>query len=301
MSVRALRPLGPPPSPASAETPAGVTPAPTAESASRPSAGPGIPPITLDALLHRADLWRGAQLAGSTAATIASGFAVLDAELPGGGWPAGALVELMPGSAATYASQRDPARAGAMRGNGALSLLLPAIARLTRAGRWVALIAPPLPLHAPALLQHGIDLAHLLHVATADAQERNWASERCLRSGAVAATIVWPGMLSFTARKRLQLAAEAGGGSGFLMLPAAAADQSSPAPLRLTITAQASGAALHILKRRGPRCDRPIVLPLARPLPARKRNTPATESDHALARPLATRPAADRAPRPAAA
>ncbi|NIE60692.1 recombinase RecA, partial [Burkholderia sp. Ap-955] len=40
-------------------------------------------------------LWRGSQLARGGPRTIETGFAPLSAELPGGGWPVGGLVELL--------------------------------------------------------------------------------------------------------------------------------------------------------------------------------------------------------------
>ncbi|MFX8125914.1 hypothetical protein ABTL08_19180, partial [Acinetobacter baumannii] len=38
-------------------------------------------------------LWRGSSLGAHSAPTLPSGFAALDAELPGGGWPLGAVTE----------------------------------------------------------------------------------------------------------------------------------------------------------------------------------------------------------------
>ena len=40
-------------------------------------------------------LWRGRDLAAVTEPGCATGFAALDAQLPGAGWPAGALTELL--------------------------------------------------------------------------------------------------------------------------------------------------------------------------------------------------------------
>ena len=40
-------------------------------------------------------LWRGSQLARAYGKTVDTGYAALSAELPGGGWPLGALVELL--------------------------------------------------------------------------------------------------------------------------------------------------------------------------------------------------------------
>jgi hypothetical protein len=57
--------------------------------------------------------------------TQPSGFAVLDAQLPGGGWPIGAITELMP----------------ELAGIGELRLLAPALVALARAGRYAAAAA----------------------------------------------------------------------------------------------------------------------------------------------------------------
>ena len=45
--------------------------------------------------LERGEVRRGDAFAVAPAPTLASGFPVLDAELPGGGWPLGALIELL--------------------------------------------------------------------------------------------------------------------------------------------------------------------------------------------------------------
>ena len=63
---------------------------------------PLIPAQPLDAInratrlsqLHPG-LWRASQIGGAPGRTTASGFDVLDAQLPGGGWPHGVLTELL--------------------------------------------------------------------------------------------------------------------------------------------------------------------------------------------------------------
>ena len=40
------------------------------------------------------DIWRAAALARPAGRALPSGHAALDAQLPGGGWPVGALVEI---------------------------------------------------------------------------------------------------------------------------------------------------------------------------------------------------------------
>src|SRR6266404_1545316 len=79
------------------------------------------------ALLDRPDIWRGDSLNRVGTPTVACGFPELDAELPGGGWPAGALTEILP----------------AHEGIGELRLLGPALAGLSQLGLRLAWIAPP--------------------------------------------------------------------------------------------------------------------------------------------------------------
>ena len=85
--------------------------------------------------------------------------------LPGGGWQAGTIVELMPTET----------------GIGELRLLMPALARITQAERHVALIAPPYIPFAPALSQHGVRLERLLVIRAQKAEDILWAFEQTLR------------------------------------------------------------------------------------------------------------------------
>src|SRR5256885_5061008 len=90
--------------------------------------------VALEEILQRHPVWRGGA-AFSRAAAVPSGFAVLDGELPGGGWPTGGPTEIL----------------GLQQGIGELRLLLPALAALTTARqRAIRLPPPPLP-YAPPL------------------------------------------------------------------------------------------------------------------------------------------------------
>src|SRR6266571_3469358 len=102
-------------------------------------------------LLHNPLLWRGDQLARIEHA-VPSGFADLDDELPGGGWPQGALTELLLNE----------------EGIGELRLLLPALQRLAQSGEWIALVAPPHIPYAPAFAAAGIDPARIIVIETAE-------------------------------------------------------------------------------------------------------------------------------------
>jgi hypothetical protein len=132
--------------------------------------------LTLAQVLDRPDVWRGDTLARTPLPGVPTGFAELDRELPGGGWPRGGLTEILP----------------LRRGIGELSLLLPALARLSSDElAWLVCVASPHPLHAPALHESGIDLSRLL-VASAPGRDsclglRTLTRDRwCWRSGRLA-------------------------------------------------------------------------------------------------------------------
>ncbi|MBU0753344.1 MAG: translesion DNA synthesis-associated protein ImuA [Gammaproteobacteria bacterium] len=216
-------------------------------------------------VLLRPDIRRGDQFAVAPAhpagcalgvPTFASGFAALDAELPGGGWPRGALTEILVDG----------------HGLGELSLLLPALRGLRAGGDWVLAIAPPdgnCTLHAPAWAAAGVDLERLAVVSPAAARDALWAAEQALLSGAPQAVLCWSAAADSRAVRRLQVAAAQGGQGGavaFLFRPLRCAREPSAAALRLSLAAAPQGAlAVTILKRRGPPLAEPIVLALPRP------------------------------------
>ena len=168
----------------------------------------------------------------------ASGWTELDAVLPGGGWQAGTIVELMP----------------AAMGIGELRLLMPALARITGTGRHIALIAPPYVPFASALSQRGVRLERLLVIQAQQSEDILWATEQSLRCRSFGAVLTWP---AATIRdreiRRLQLAAEAGGSTGFLYRSADAARAASPAALRLKLQRVANALQIDVVKCRGGR------------------------------------------------
>lgn len=202
---------------------------------------------SLQSVLQRADVWRGDRLAQAHEAGVASGFATLDAELPGGGWPRGALTELLSDS----------------RGIGELSLLMPALGACA-ARAPVALLAPPFAPHAPAW-SAVLPLERLLLVEAGGADVA-WAAEALLGSGALGAMLLYlPAKVDARSLRRLQLAAEAHAAPVFLFRSLAAARSASPAVLRLTLQGCAAGLQVGILKRRGPPCTQRLLLEVPRP------------------------------------
>lgn len=190
---------------------------------------------TLERLAH---LCRNGRSTDAPApATLPTGFQPLDALLPCGGWPAGALTELLSDVA----------------GIGELTLLLPALAQLTRAGRYLMLIEPPWLPCAAALARQGLVLARTWIVRTPGPQATLWAAEQALRCPTVGAVLAWPGTVADRNLRRLQLAATAGGSLGVLYRPAQAALTASPAALRLQLQwcADPAGLDVRIHKARG--------------------------------------------------
>ena len=208
---------------------------------------------TFTALLSHPAIWRGNQLGHVATPSVPTGFATLDAELPGGGWPTAALTEILP--------QHD--------GIGELRILGHALATLSARGRWLAWIAPPYLPYAPALQAAGIDLARLLFIKTRSPRETLWAIEQALRSRACGAVLAWPDKIAYPELRRLQLAAEDNPGLAVLFRAPRSADDNTPAALRLGLQTCAGNLAVRVLKRRGALLNKPLLL---RPPPVVNRN-----------------------------
>lgn len=194
----------------------------------------------LQQLLRDARLWRGDRQAPLRA--WATGHSVLDALLPGGGWPCGNLSEIV------YAQC----------GVGELRLATPLLARLTQQQRPVALIAPPYLPYAPALQQQGLNLQYTHIIDATQEQQALWAAEELLRAGA-GAVLLWQAQLDLQAQRRLQLAAEQGDG---VLLAYRRGQQSAhgTAALSLRIARVAQHAQVEVLKCRGARPAQPCLL-----------------------------------------
>ncbi|HMO46783.1 MAG TPA: translesion DNA synthesis-associated protein ImuA [Rubrivivax sp.] len=238
--------------------------------------GPAAAPAALPR--HWRDkVWAGTQFAATSQPALPTGHAALDAELPGGGWPASGLTELLfdaPGS-------------------GEWRLLAPAL-RAQAARRPVVCVAPPLLPYAPALRALGLPLqrfvwvtppgaaqaAQAAHGAQA-AADAAWALEQALRSGGCGAALWW-GEAGTTMLRRLHLAALEHGCLLWVLRPLAARRQASPAPLRLACSPLPRGRlAVDVFKRRGPAQAAPLQLQLP---PVAGLEHPMEAPDHAVAR-----------------
>jgi protein ImuA len=199
-------------------------------------------------LLENPAIWRIGDLSKRAQAGWATGFAALDRELPDCGWPKQGMSEILCND----------------MGVGEVSLLAPALAAMTREGKGVVWVNPPHLPYAPALVAHDIDLAKVLIVRTASHADSLWAAEQALRSGAVNAVLLWLRQhVDYQALRRLHLACETGASAAFVYRASCFGTQSSPAPLRIAVSAQQGKLSLCIIKRRGLMSSRDIAIDTA--------------------------------------
>lgn len=222
-------------------------------------------------------VWPAAELDGAVRAVRRSGHAALDAQLPGGGWPLGALTEVL---------QAQP-------GLHEWRLLLPAVRDAAREGTVLLLGVPHLPGLA-ALAAQDLPPGTLLRVEADRPADRLWAAEQALRCEAVTVLLAWLPQARPEQLRRLHLAAQAREGAGagplfFAFRPAAARHESSAAPLRLALRHASDGRLeLDLFKRRGPVLDAPLLIEAPAPVHLALRRRAARSADAIGA------PAADR-------
>jgi protein ImuA len=198
-------------------------------------------------------LWRADDLATAARPGWPTGHALLDAQLPGGGWPPGGLSELL-----------------VAPGNGELRLLAPLMQRLAATqARELVWIAPPHPPCAAALAALGLASASLLWVHPRSSADAAWAAEQALRGDAAALVLWWCEVATTATLRRLHLAAQ--DTPLCLIGPPHWRERSSPAPLRLACSTDAEGhLCIDLFKRRGPPLAAPLRLDLPWPSGARR-------------------------------
>jgi protein ImuA len=200
-------------------------------------------PITAPEAVHPS-LWYASQLARSATRCIDTGHAALSAQLPGGGWPTGSLIELL--------LQQN--------GIGEMRLLHPVLADMKRP---IMLLQPPQVPQLLGLSALGVQPAQLIWVkGTGRAADGQWAAEQALRSGCCGAVLLWDKHVRGEALRRLHLAAQTSDTLFCMLRPIQEARDASPAPLRLAVRGAAGGLQIEFIKRRGPQRDEPLFLPL---------------------------------------
>jgi protein ImuA len=150
---------------------------------------------------------------------VSTGCGPLDELLPGGGVCRGTLAEWL--------------AAGEGTGSGTLALLCAREA--CRDGGTLIVLDDRREFYPPSAVRLGIDLEQLIVVRANDAADNLWALDQSLRCRAVAAVLAWPEKLDGRVFRRLQLAAEEGGGLGLLIRPDAARGDPSWANVRVFV------------------------------------------------------------------
>lgn len=195
----------------------------------------------LQNLMQSTGLWRASSIDGQYLESCPSGFEALDRELPGSGWPASGITELL----------HDHA------GIGELRLLMPALAQLSHnQTRWILFVSPPYIPYAPALGRAGIDLARVLVCQPKNTKDYLWVMEKALSSQSCSAVITRPAGILDKQVRRLQVAAKSGNCWGVLFRPESAGVNASPAELRIrlrphTHSKDHSALSLKVIKRHG--------------------------------------------------
>ena len=172
---------------------------------------------------------KGASLVTST------GMPALDELLPDGGWPKGGLVEiLVSGSSAA-----------------SIELVLPALARLGRQGRWTAMVTPPHGARSAVFTAPGINASRLLQVNPHPGRSGLWTVESMLCSGDFGAVLAWPACETGLMDKRLQKAAKTGKALCVLFRHGCVPVLNSGVDIRLKLETNETGQALYLLNNRG--------------------------------------------------
>ncbi len=153
---------------------------------------------------------RGLETVGKQAThkpTISCGCAALDRVLPDGGYSPGSVIEYL----------------RAMPGCGASTLAFTAAAAAMRSTQgFVVIIDTQHNIYPPALASWGIDLEKVVLVRPQSDVDALWAVDQSLRTPAVAAVVADVERIDDRAARRMQLAAEQGGGLALLLRPASA-------------------------------------------------------------------------------
>lgn len=206
------------------------------------------------------DVWRANELASYRTTAIPTGDSGLNRELPDGGWPSGVLIELLLQQA----------------GIGEMQLLQPALRQT--GSRAIMLVQPPHPPQAMAWAVENFPVERLVWVRSQRSADALWAAEQILRNRSCAALMLWQTQVRNESLRRLHLAAQAGDTVFWLVRPLAAAQDASPAPLRLALRPAAAGIRIDIIKRRGPLREQPLIVPFGQTSAA---NFHFIEHDHA--------------------
>ena len=138
---------------------------------------------------------------------ITSGCPAMDRQLPGGGYARGSMLELLRSHS----------------GSGISSIALMIARQAIVDGKYLVLVDPQRQFYPPALKSLGIPMERVIALQPSNHADSIWGLAQVLRCTAVGAVIAEVGTLEDRVARKLQLAAEQGGGLGVFIRDARAA------------------------------------------------------------------------------
>jgi len=195
-----------------------------------------------------AHVWRADAVDHAVAQTLDSSYPALNAVLPGGGWPQGALVEVLQPQDSLHE----------------WGLVAPALAAMQAAQprHLMVLVGAPCRPFGPALGARQLNMQRMVCVH-GKGPALLWATREALQCADVGAVLAWLPDARSAHLRRLQIAAHAHNKLLFVFRTPSAQHESSPAPLRLLLegwAGEAGNLRVHVLKRRGPPLAAPLLL-----------------------------------------
>lgn len=193
-----------------------------------------------------AAVWRGDRMVRTQLASTPTGWAALDAELPGQGWPSQSLTEILQPQSSLLEWRLTAA----------------ALRQQSAQRKAIVAVGAPQPPHASGLAQQGIAPDQLVWIQASTPHERLWVLEQLIRANCAGALLAWLPQAHPEQIRRLQISAQQFHGLVFLFRPDSCLHQASAAPLRVRVRCGAPWSLqLHIAKRRGPAHSGVIDLP----------------------------------------
>ena len=184
--------------------------------------------------LHHVNAWENTTASGTSLVTP-TGSTLLDELLPGGGWPKSGLIEIILPDA--YSD--------------AMSVLMPALARISQQRRWIALVNPTWPARSQLFTESAVRHERVLQVNPHPGRSALWTAESLLHAGECSVVMAWPNCRTELMGKRLEKAAARGKALGILFSYAGLQAQPSGVALRIRLESGREGNAVYLLDGRG--------------------------------------------------
>ncbi len=184
--------------------------------------------------LHHLNAWERNSSRGSSLVTP-TGTPALDELLPGGGWPKAGLIEI------TVSDEHTDT----------ISLLLPALTRLSQQGRWLAMVTPPYQPRARIFTAAGMNTSKVLQVNPHPGRSGLWTVESMMRTGHCSVVMAWPDCDTELMEIKLKKAASIGKTTGILFRQERISTHTSIADIRLKLDVGESGKVVYLLDGEG--------------------------------------------------